>query len=250
MVQPDGAPKQSEGKGHPLAERKRTIDESYCQIVLPFAEDAELRADYISMYGGIRLGKLLEDMDVLAATVAYLHCGSDETERLTIVTAAVDKIDIVTPDAFDTVENLCLHAIATNVGNSSLEVTVAVEQNSKEKAIIAIARFIMVARSVDGKSAVSIPKLAPLNEEEVALLERGVARKDDRRQRMESSVLKACPTFEESKLLHEIFINNPTGVDISSTRRQLTQICHPQVSKSSAYSARNETFTISSLEAI
>ena len=59
-------------------------------------ENKELFGDYVNIFGGIRFGKILEDLDVFAATCAYMHCGTSTTqgEKLTIVTAAVDRIDV------------------------------------------------------------------------------------------------------------------------------------------------------------
>ena len=109
---------------------RNTIKDSYCELLLPFADDAEIRSDYVSIYGGIRFGKILEDLDVLAATVAYLHCGTtmaNTMEKLTIVTAAVDRIKVIRPGAFDRVQNVRLRALATNVGRSSMEVSISLE---------------------------------------------------------------------------------------------------------------------------
>src|ERR1700733_8971732 len=99
--------KQSSDK-HGGRSLEKHIKDSYCELLLPFADDAEIRSDYISIYGGIRFGKILEDLDVLAATVAYLHCGTTTTnagtkEKLTIVTAAVDRIKVIRASAFDQV---------------------------------------------------------------------------------------------------------------------------------------------------
>ena len=114
---------------------EKHIKDSYCELLLPFADDAEIRSDYVSIYGGIRFGKILEDLDVLAATVAYLHCGTtivNTMERLTIVTAAVDRIKVIRPGAFNQVHNVRLRALATNIGRSSMEVSVSVETQEGE----------------------------------------------------------------------------------------------------------------------
>lgn len=224
----------------------KTIKDSYCEVTLPFADDADLRGDYVSIYGGIRFGKILEDLDVLAATVAYLHCGTATAsatdsvdERLTIVTAAVDRIDVLRPEAFDTVHNIRLRALATNVGHSSIEVSVAVEtqvaacttaeRKSAGWCSAAIARVIMVARSADGSRAVPVNRLVAGGDREKQILARGDIRRAARMQRDERSIYKKPPTPEESRMIHGIFLEKPAGVPIASTICKQTQLCHPQV---------------------
>lgn len=67
----DGIPLQSAGQRLLMDEDaavqptpKRMID-SYCQVVLPFASDLQLREEYVNVYRGLRLGKLMEDLDAL-----------------------------------------------------------------------------------------------------------------------------------------------------------------------------------------
>jgi acyl-coenzyme A thioesterase 9 len=53
--------------------------------------------DYIGAHGSIRFGKILEDLDALAGSISYVHCddGRNDTPPLTIVTASVDRIDLL-----------------------------------------------------------------------------------------------------------------------------------------------------------
>lgn len=257
-TKPAGAPPSSIGNAPPPVDNgtlsaanpgkpvSKTIKDSYCEVTLPFADDVDLRGDYASIYGGIRFGKILEDLDVLAATVAYLHCGTTTAsttggidEKLTIVTAAVDRIDVLRPEAFDVVHNVRLRALATNVGHSSIEVSVAVETQAATSAVsdpknarwcsAAIARVIMVARSADGSKAVSINRLIADSDRDRQILERGDTRRTARMQRDERSIYKQPPTPEESLMIHQIFLEKPVGVSIASTICKQTQLCHPQV---------------------
>jgi acyl-coenzyme A thioesterase 9 len=38
------------------------MTDSYCEALLPFRSDADLLADYVNIFGGIRFGKVLEDL--------------------------------------------------------------------------------------------------------------------------------------------------------------------------------------------
>ena len=41
--------------------------------IYPFEPDLKLREEYINFFGGLRIGKLLEDLDMVAGKVAYAH---------------------------------------------------------------------------------------------------------------------------------------------------------------------------------
>ena len=81
------------------------------------------------------MGKILEDLDALAATVAHRHCRDTihSVDPVTgkmvfhysIVTASMDRMDLLNPLRPDL--DLKLHGHVTHVGNSSMEVTLRVE---------------------------------------------------------------------------------------------------------------------------
>jgi acyl-coenzyme A thioesterase 9 len=72
----------------------------------------------------------MEDLDVFAATCAYMHCGTATTsgEKLMIVTAAVDRIDMHM--RLDEPLNLRMKGMVTFVGRSSMEVTILIESSA------------------------------------------------------------------------------------------------------------------------
>lgn len=207
----------------------------------------------------------MEDLDVFAATCAYMHCGTSsasvEGDKLTIVTAAVDRIDVQM--RLDKPVNLKMKGMVTWVGTSSMEVTIRVE--STEEAIgeesgvsvdqtatdtspmrssdgnsvwklAAIAKFIMVAR--DSNGPFKVPRLEVENDMEREILKFGEERSKVRLARAQQSLFKEPPTAAESVELHRLFLDkngnanssNPEAkiVAISSTTLSTTKICHPQ----------------------
>lgn len=122
----------------------RYLRDSYIQVHLPLKDNHSLYTDYANIYGGVRVGKLLEDLDALAAAVAFLHLppvasglnasgeadasmdtSAQAPEKIaTIVTAAVDHIDVDDREQLITgsVANLRLSGLLTHVGNTSMEV--------------------------------------------------------------------------------------------------------------------------------
>ena len=241
------------------------MNDSLIQVSLPFLENKELFGDYVNIFGGIRFGKILEDLDVFAATCAYMHCGTSTAkgEKLTIVTAAVDRIDIHMRS--DEPVNLRMKGMVTFVGKSSMEVTIVVE-SSKTTSIAgsgsnpkvdedvtinqiletgegqaagpwnmaALAKFIMVAKNSEGP--LQVPRLKLNSKREEDIFAAGAARHDARLVRARQSLFKEPPTEEESKLLHSLFLKDGTNplhpgikpVPISSTILTTTKLCHPQ----------------------
>ncbi len=55
-------------KNNDVREPRRMLD-SYCEVIMPFRTDLNLREDYVNHFKGIRFGKILEDLDAMAATI-------------------------------------------------------------------------------------------------------------------------------------------------------------------------------------
>ena len=126
-----------------------TMHDSYMVTMLPFREDESLRDDYVNVSGNLRVGKLLEDLDAFAGSVAYLHCDdlNDASRPLTIVTASVDHIFLLKTLRAD--RNVRMRGHVTWVGRSSMEVTIAVEAEGEGEGAwdkLMYATFVMVAR--------------------------------------------------------------------------------------------------------
>lgn len=68
--------------------------DSYVEEFIRFKSNPQVKEDYLNYYGGIRIGKILEDLDALAGSISYLHC--EDTSDVIIVTASVDRIDLLT----------------------------------------------------------------------------------------------------------------------------------------------------------
>ena len=57
-------------------ELKKPSD-SFINVVYPFRSSKGLRDQYVNHYGDIRVGKILESMDALAAAAFFKHLGLD-----------------------------------------------------------------------------------------------------------------------------------------------------------------------------
>ena len=74
----------------------KTMQDSYVEEFLRFKSNPLVREDYLNHNGGVRIGKILEDLDALAGSISYLHCSEKmKAGEVVIVTASVDRIDLL-----------------------------------------------------------------------------------------------------------------------------------------------------------
>ncbi|KAB1218158.1 Acyl-coenzyme A thioesterase 9, mitochondrial [Morella rubra] len=221
---------------------KKTPEQSRTSIAYKFSLDYILREQYRNPWNEIRMGKLLEDLDALAGTIAFKHCCKDDgmTRPLILVTASVDKMVLKKPIQVDT--DLKIVGAVTWVGRSSLEIQLEVSQGERETtnaldSIALIANFTFVARdSKTGKSAPVNP-VSPETELEKLLWEEA----EERNQLRKKKKAERKKDFDNgdidrlNALLAEgrIFCDMPALADrdsilIEDTCLQNSFICQPQ----------------------
>ncbi|KAF9283116.1 hypothetical protein BGZ68_005540 [Mortierella alpina] len=188
----------------------KTMQDSYTEIILPFKTDKALLEEYINVGGSLRHGKIMEDLDALAGAISYKHAddGKADSSPLTIVTASVDRIDLLKPLG---VSDLRLSGHVTYVGYSSMEIFMKMEEISEDKPgkhgdTILVARFTMVARdAITGKAAQVNPMLLQ-NDTEKKLFQMGEDHKAKKRVATDSALTKRPPTQEERFLIHDLYL--------------------------------------------
>ena len=75
------------------------IQDSYDTAIIPLSSDLAMREKYMTFHNSVRIGRLLEDLDIFAVCLCYRHIKNPkQVEGLpspySIVTALVDQIDI------------------------------------------------------------------------------------------------------------------------------------------------------------
>ncbi len=218
-------PLQPEAAERPL--QRRQVEESRFEKIIPLSTNEALRDRYINFFGGLRVGKLLEELDLSAGMVAYTHAEGWE-RGLTIVTAACDRIDLTGPLRSN--QDLRIQGSVNWVGRSSMEVGFRISaQESDEWRPVARAYFIMVSRR--GEAAAPVNPLLTESAEEVRRFEEGEVRQQQRRDLASQSIHRQPPSAEESQVLHDLFLarsSGAVGVPMSETGRQSTLLMHPQ----------------------
>ncbi|KAG0002031.1 hypothetical protein BGZ79_003698 [Entomortierella chlamydospora] len=189
---------------------QKSMQDSYTEIIMPFKSDKTLLEEYINEGGTLRNGKIMEDLDAMAGAIAYKHAddGKPDSSPLTMVTASVDRIDLLKPLGVADIR-LCGHV--SYVGNSSMEIFMKMEEINSEAPekpgdTILVARFTMVARdTITGKAAQVNPILLK-NDTEKTLFQIGDDHKARKRLASDASLTRFPPTQEERVLIHDLYL--------------------------------------------
>lgn len=85
-----------------------------------FERDEDLKEAYRNPWNGVRIGRIVEDLDSLAGNIAFQHC--DDADRNTrpqlLVTASVDRVRLLRPLVLS--EDMVLSGAVAWVGRSSM----------------------------------------------------------------------------------------------------------------------------------
>ncbi|GJN34365.1 hypothetical protein PR202_gb23018 [Eleusine coracana subsp. coracana] len=227
----------------------KTPAQSRTSIVYKFASDDILREQYRDPWNEVRIGKLLEDLDALAGTIAVKHCSDEDstTRPLLVVTASVDKMVLKKPIRVDA--DLNIAGAVTYVGRSSIDIQIEVTQvdqdgDAQSDPTALTANFTFVARdSITGKSA-PVNRLSPETEKEKQLFGEREARDKLRKRKREEQkgglenggIHKLHAEAERLNMLlaeGRVFSDFPALADRDSillrdTRLENSLICQPQ----------------------
>ena len=107
----------------------KTMQESFIQQFIFLKSDPFTKELYISSDKQLRISKLLENLDALAAAISYRHLDDGEIMQnkemlVSIVTASVDRIDLINMPTFAMDMKICGHV--SFVGHSSMEITLTI----------------------------------------------------------------------------------------------------------------------------
>jgi acyl-coenzyme A thioesterase 9 len=208
---PETEPKKSlysyDEKGRRIPISKRPLD-SLQVIELPFSSDATLREQYCNLFGGIRVGKVLEDLDALAGSIAHAHADlpTDSNPPCSIVTASVDRIMLLDKLLLD--RDIMFRGFVSYAGTSSMEVRIDMESKDPVTQTfqpLVLANFTMVA--TQGGKAVPVNRISAETEEEKLLWELGAENNRRRKEFAKASLQQVPPTSEEVSLVHRLYID-------------------------------------------
>lgn len=225
----------------------RRLLDSYDEVLIPLGDDEILRDKYLTYMGGVRFGRILEDMDIFAAWVSYKYVLNPKQDPggqspFCIVTALVDQIDMVKRQ-IKANENIRISGNVSWVGKTSMESTLKLHQmrNGQWQELIK-ARFVMVARDPLNRGSAFVNPVLLETPVEKAMFEEGEVNNQRRKQLASESLLKLPPTEEERALIHEMFLSTldhkahsfsvrvkPDNAEwMENAKLKNVIICHPQ----------------------
>jgi acyl-coenzyme A thioesterase 9 len=189
----------------------------------------------------------------LAGSIAYKHVLPEGTNAqdaaksgLYVVTAAVDRLDMLRPFSPTEPEDLRLSGHVYSVGRSTMEITVRLQSISRRKGLrdnpetILLGRFTMACRDKETGKAKAVPQLETEGDDESMLEQLGKEQRQKKLAQMKRSLQDTPPDEAESKMLHRVFTefkpcyedeaNVPKEVVWMRKGTQLTSVlmCHPQ----------------------
>ncbi|KXN67396.1 hypothetical protein CONCODRAFT_80170 [Conidiobolus coronatus NRRL 28638] len=233
----------------PKFEEKRMID-SYTEVLLPFKTDSELLGQYENFFGVLKVGKFIEDLDCMAATIAYKHCNVDdvETAPFYLVTASVDSLVLI--KELDINKNYRIFGNVNYVGFSSIEVMIKVEPYEEGEEDLAprlaidyskrpynlLCTFTMVALDKFTRKPSQVNPLKAGTEFEQKVIKLGKASKEKKKQLNLKSLAKLPPNNDEKHIIHDQYLeslkykeNKPDNVKyMEETSLSSSLMCHPQ----------------------
>lgn len=188
----------------------RKMSDSYDAAVIPIGSDRILRDRYSTIHGGVRIGRLLEDMDIFAVHLVFKHVLNPRQKEgmaspFSIVTALVDQIDFTGEILSDSDIRISGHV--TWVGKSSAESTLFLEQvRDGEWRKVTEAKFVLVARDPTNSGSTVLNPLETTSKEEKELFDKGAQNKVRRSAMSQDSLFRVPPTVPEQQIIHDFFI--------------------------------------------
>jgi acyl-coenzyme A thioesterase 9 len=219
---------------------EKAPQQSSNSMLYAFSSDERLADTYRNPWGHVRVGRLLEDLDALAGTIAFDHCHTPGEPDMHLVTASVDRI--VYRHRPNLKDDITFEGMPTWVGRSSMEIGMRATASWTEEPFLEAA-FTFVARDPQTNRPAAINPLAiPAEGEEARRFavgaQRDAARKALRQLAKESptghtldqeTILSAHDLLAQSKrLLSMPALADPTEILMSETRLHNALIAQPQ----------------------
>ncbi|KAK3896234.1 hypothetical protein Pcinc_000089 [Petrolisthes cinctipes] len=226
----------------------RRMMDSWDSAIIPLGSEERLREKYVTFMGGVRVGRLLEDLDVFAVWLCYKHISNprqtaDLPSPYSIVTALVDRIDFDQGATLRPDQDIRMSGHVSWTGKTSLETIIKIEQLAdgvwKQ---VTRAVFVMVARDPLNQGSAPVNPLVCETSKEKEIFHAGEVNKLQRKLIDAESLFKIPPNESEKTLVHQLFmgLTNPkersfafksrpdNSVCMKDTKLKNLIICHPE----------------------
>ncbi|CAL4097130.1 unnamed protein product, partial [Meganyctiphanes norvegica] len=189
----------------------RYMKDSFDSALIPLSSDLRLREKYVTFMGGVRVGRLMEDLDVFAVWLCYKHVHNPDNSisPYSIVTALVDRMDFQNEHSLQSDQDIRLSGHVTWAGTTSMEVTIDVEQfctveNTWKEVTKAV--FVLVARDPLNQGPAIVNSLVCETVEDKRIYHQGEINKLHRKHFAKEGLFQAPPSETEKNLVHKLFM--------------------------------------------
>uniref|UniRef100_A0A1A9WRN5 HotDog ACOT-type domain-containing protein n=1 Tax=Glossina brevipalpis TaxID=37001 RepID=A0A1A9WRN5_9MUSC len=199
---------------------------SYIMTIIPLATEKIMQEIYINDIGTLRIGRLLEAMDIFAAHVCQQYVNlpdlpSNESLPYCFVTFMVDGTR-VQPKLPVYGKNVRITGYISWVGKTSLEVSVWVHiVNEKDLIQVTKANFLMAARNATNTGSADVNAIKTCNDEEKNIFNEGALRTKRRKEKQKISALRTKPTAKEHELIYDIIDKTTDKLSLELNKRSL-----------------------------
>ncbi|XP_017041380.1 acyl-coenzyme A thioesterase 9, mitochondrial [Drosophila ficusphila] len=184
----------------------RSMKDSHTTAKIPLESDALLRERFVYAHGRLRMGRMLEELDLLAVWICYRHVHLPNLPEgvplpYTFVTLLVDHA-LFLGDKFKVDVDVSLSGHVSCTQNSSMEVTAHVSQNGL---LLAKAIFLMEACNATNSGPAPVNPLNPCDGVEECIHQKALDRQKQRADKPFNSEANRQPTKEEEQIMYEVF---------------------------------------------
>lgn len=230
----DQAPRSgtAEAKPEPVA---KPVEASQTSVNYDFGTNSMLSEHYRNPYGNVRIGRVLEDLDALAGTIAFKHTRPRAPKHLMLVTASVDRISLLHNCTTD--HDMRLSGSVAWVGRSSMVIKLEAYSDGVRggREPWLEADFTFVARDPETLKSAPIDPLELCTDEERETAARVAAKVErDRAQRnapdcaqASAEATAALIALAQPSVLMPA-LSDPMTVLMSETKQSNAFICQPQ----------------------
>ncbi|KAH8312658.1 hypothetical protein KR044_012045, partial [Drosophila immigrans] len=219
---------------HPKKEQlpPRSMQDSYTHAILPLSEDEMERERYINHLGRVRMGRLMEELDMFAVWLCHRHINvvdlpKDVPLPYTFVTLLVDRIDFSNIQNIKVNKDIELSGFISWTGNTSMEATIYTRQLLNDKYMnVTKAVFLMVARNAINTASAPVNPLQPANEVEQKCWEESNQRQKKRRATESQGVLVWPPQQHEQAIMYNLLQRTTPRDSFDLNKRVLPPKCN------------------------
>ncbi|ALC45576.1 CG1774, partial [Drosophila busckii] len=210
----------------------RSMVDSYTTATLALSTDVMFRERYINHLNRVRLGRLIEELDMFAVWLCHRHITVPQLPEgvalpYSFVTLLVDKVEFSNIKYLKANQDIAFSGFVSWTGKSSMELIIYVRQHKATNQFIDITKaiFLMVARNATNTGPAPVNPLKPANEKEQEIWQEADARQKQRRKDQADTVFTSRPQEHEYAIMYGLLQRTTPADSFDLNVRQLPPKC-------------------------